>query len=729
MDSQLDSHSTDLLPVPVLSRSAGLASLQYALNPRAIAVIGASEHPNKIGGRPLTYLARFGYRGRVYPINPNRASVQGLVAYPTLAALPEVPDLAVIATPTAATVGAVAACASSGVKVSIVMSSGFGETADPSAIRSEQDIVSLARASGMRVIGPNSQGLANFANGAVASFSTIFLDSEARDGPVAIVSQSGVMSAVPYGLLRARGIGVRYAHSTGNDADVSMSELALAVLSDPDVRLLLLYFEALRDPETLASAAAAARERDIPIVAIKSGRSVRGQAAARSHTGALATEDRVVDAFFRHHAIWRVRDVHEMIAATELYLKGWRPRGRRLVAVSNSGASCVMAADTAKDVDLELATLKTETVASLAAALPVFATVTNPIDVTAALLTDNSLFGRVLSTVAEDPATDLLFVGLSAAGAGYDVDAFATAASRFAEMRSIPITVAAPQDGVAAHFRAAGIPTFANQTEAIRSLSQIVHHTALMRRKHHPPPICEVVPLPAGESRFLSEADGLAFLRRWGLPTVTHQLCTTEADVRAAFAEIGVPLVLKACSPRVPHKSELGLVVLNIQTAGDALSAFRAMRTRMDELGLSQEPVLAAQMLRGRRELALGARLDPTFGPVIMVGDGGKYVEALCDLDFLLPPFDADAVRESLNRLRIAPILNGVRGEPPLNVEPLCQAAARLGQLMTALDTIASIDINPFILGAEGDPFAIVDALVERRDVTSVKATAVEARG
>jgi acyl-CoA synthetase (NDP forming) len=729
MDSQLDSRSTILLPVPVLSRSAGLASLQYALNPGAIAVIGASEHPNKVGGRPLAYLARFGYRGRVYPINPNRASVQGLVAYPNLAALPEVPDLAVIATPTVATVRAVAECASSGVKVSIVMSSGFGETADPSAIRSEQDIVALARASGMRVIGPNSQGLANFANGAVASFSTIFLDSEAGDGPVAIVSQSGVMSAVPYGLLRARGIGVRHAHSTGNDADVSMSELALAVLGDPDVRLLLLYFEALRDPETLALAAATARERDIPIVAIKSGRSARGQAAARSHTGALATEDRVVDAFFRRHAIWRVRDVHEMIAATELYLKGWRPRGRRLVAISNSGASCVMAADTAKDVDLELATLKAETVASLSAALPVFATVTNPIDVTAALLADNSLFGRVLSTVAEDPATDLLFVGLSAAGAGYDVNAFATAASRFAEMRSIPITVAAPQDGVAAHFRAAGIPTFANQTEAIRSLSQIVHHAALMRRKHRPSPICDVVQLPAGESRFLSEADGLAFLRRWGLPTVTHQVCTTEADVRAAFADIGAPVVLKACSPRIAHKSEMGLVVLNIQTEGDARSAFRAMRTRMDDVGLSGEPVLVAQMLRGGREFALGARLDPTFGPVIMVGDGGKYVEVLCDLDFLLPPFDVDAVRESLNRLRIAPILKGVRGEPPLNVEPLCQAAARLGQLMTALDTVASIDINPFIVAAEGDPFAIVDALVERRDVASMKATAVEAGG
>jgi len=531
------------------------------------------------------------------------------------------------------------------------------------------------------------------------------------------------MSAVPYGLLRARGIGVRYAHSTGNDADVSMSELALTVLGDPDVRLLLLYFEALRDPDTLAVAAATAKERDIPIVAIKSGRTVRGQAAARSHTGALATEDRIVDAFFRQHAIWRVRDVHELIAATELYLKGWRPRGRRLVAVSNSGATCVMAADTAKDVDLELATLQGETEARLSAALPVFATVTNPIDVTAALLTDNSLFERILSTVAGDPGTDLLFVGLSAAGAGYDVDSFATAAARFAGGR-VPITVAAPQDRVAARFRAAGVPTFANQTEAIRSLSQIVHHTALMRRERHVPRMGDVVELPAGESRFLSEADSLAFLRRWGLPTVTHQVCETEEDVRAAFEEIGAPVVLKACSSRLPHKSELGLVILDIRSEKEALEAFRALTARLAKEGMSGEPVLVAQMIRGRRELALGARMDSTFGPVVMVGDGGKYVEVLRDLEFLLPPFDVDAVRERLSRLRIAPILKGVRGEPPLDVEPFCRAAVRLGQLMMALNTVASIDINPFIVSADGEPFAIVDALLERRHSMSFRTDA-----
>jgi acyl-CoA synthetase (NDP forming) len=595
------------------------------------------------------------------------------------------------------------------------MSSGFGETADPAAIRAERDIVRLARAAGMRIVGPNSQGLANFATGAVASFSTIFMDSDACDGPVAIISQSGVMSAVPYGLLRARGVGVRHAHSTGNDADVSLSELAVAIVNDPDVRLLLLYMEALRDPDMLAQAAAIARERDIPIVAIKAGRTARGQAAARSHTGALATEDRVVDAFFRQHAIWRVRDVHEMIGTTDLYLKGWRPRSRRLAAVSNSGATCVMAADAAEDVGLELATFNTDTVTDLAAALPAFATVTNPVDVTAALLTDSSLFGTILSTVAEDPATDLLFVGLSVAGEGYDMDGFTSSAAAFAKDRAQPIVIAAPQDGVAARFRAVGIPTFANETEAIRSLSQLVHHTALMRRTPQNGLAATVAELPARGSRYLNEADGLAFMRRCGLPTVTHSLCRSEAEVRSAFARIGAPVAVKVCSAHVPHKSDLGFVALDVRSEADAVGAFRCFTDRLQVMGLSAEGVVVAQMIRGRREFALGARMDPTFGPVVMVGDGGKYVEVLRDLELLLPPFGVDDVCDALHRLRLAPILKGVRGEPPLDVEPLCRAAVLLGQLMSSTTSIASIDLNPFIVGGKGEPSVIVDALVERR--------------
>ena len=387
------------------------------------------------------------------------------------------------------------------------MSSGYGETADSEAIAAEKAMVARARAAGMRLVGPNCQGLANFGTGAVASFSTMFVEVEPLDGPVAIISQSGMMSTVPYGLLRGRGIGVRHSHATGNEADVSLPELAIAVLEDPGVELLLLYIESIRNAQMLAEAASLARQRGVPIVAVKTGRTARGQMAARSHTGALANEDRTVDAFFRRHGIWRVDDIHQLVSASELYLKGWRPARRKLVVVSNSGASCVLAADTAQAVGLELAALSTATVQALTGQLPSFATATNPIDITAALLTDSRLFGRILSILADETSVDLYLVAIPVAGAGYDVAMFARDAADFMARTGKAVVVAAPQESVAAQFRAAGVPTFANQSEAMAVLAQIARHAELLRQ---PVPVTGAknvtqaklaAPVPAGETR------------------------------------------------------------------------------------------------------------------------------------------------------------------------------------------------------------------------------------
>jgi len=253
------------------------SNLRAALDPSSIAIIGASENPNKIGGRPLAYLAKFGFRGRVFPINPTRKEVQGHTCYPSLDALPETPEMAIVAVPGPSAEDAIAECAALGVKVAVLMSSGFSESDPVAGKQAELRMVKAAHAGGMRIVGPNSQGLANFGTGAVASFSTMFLEIEPQDGPVAILSQSGAMSVVPYGLLRSRGIGVRHSHATGNDCDVTVAELTAAVATDPEVKLLLLYLEGMPDPHHLAEAAAIARQRDLPVIALKSGRTAAGQ--------------------------------------------------------------------------------------------------------------------------------------------------------------------------------------------------------------------------------------------------------------------------------------------------------------------------------------------------------------------------------------------------------------------------------------------------------------------
>ena len=682
-------------------------NLDAALNPASVAVIGASDNPHKVGGRPLLYLARYGYRGAIYPINPARDTVQGVRAFARLEDTPRAPELAIVAVAGDEAVRAVEACALRGVKVAVVMTSGFGETGEEGA-RAQSHMVSAARERGMRLIGPNCQGLANFATGLVANFSTIFHELEARDGPVAIVSQSGANSQVIYALLHEQGIAARHVHATGNEADVTVADLAAAVIADEGVRLLLLYLEAIKDPATLAKAAALARARQVPIVALKSGRTASGQRAASSHTGALATEDRVIDAFFERHGIWRAEDPHELVRAAALYLGAPKPRGRRLVFMSNSGASCVMAADHAEQHGIALAPLSAAAKERLRAALPPFAALANPIDVTGALLSDSGLLGAVLPIVGDDAQADLLLLALPVAGTGYDVPRFARDLAEFQRRYSIPSALAASQASVRQPFRDAGIATFAREGEAMDALVQVARHAELLRR---PTPARAKRVSPPAARRFLDEAVSLALLARAGLPVIEHRLCRDEGAVQAAVAALGGEVVVKACSPDLPHKSDHGLVAIGV---ADPLAEFRRQREKCREVGARFQGVIVARRARGGRELALGARLDPQFGPLVLVGDGGIYLEALKDFRLLLAPCSEDEVLAKLAELRVSPLLGALRGQPARDLDAFARMAVRLGEAMIDWDgKVAAVDINPVMVFETGA--LALDALVEAR--------------
>lgn len=687
--------------------------LDSLLSPASIAVIGASDNIHKIGGRPIYYMRQHGYAGTIYPVNPQRETIQGLPAFPSLDALPAVPELAIIVVAGDAAVQAVRDCARLGVQSAIVIASGFGEAGEEGK-RQQDEMVRIAREAGLRIVGPNSQGLANFGNGAVASFSTMFIEVPPQDGPVAVVSQSGGMAAMVYGLLRSQGIGVRHVHATGNQADVTVSELALAVAHDPDVRLLLLYLESLSDPEMLAQAAAVARARGVPVVAVKAGRTGAGQRAAASHTGAMASEDRAVDAFLARHGIWRADDAHALARCAPLYLRGWQPSGRRLVVVSNSGASCVMAADAADTLELSIAPLSDATQAALAERLPGFAATANPVDVTAALLTNSALFGDVLPVVAEDPSADLFLLDIPVAGMGYDVPRFARDAAHFADHAGKPIAVATWQESVASVFRAAGVPTFENAADALAAFRQLTGHQALLRIVAQEPPAATSIPAHphGGRTRTLSEAASLARLADAGVNVVEHVLCRTADEAVAAWQKIGAPVAVKASSPQVPHKSEHGLVMLHCNDADTIRQAFAAQTRTLAGMQADCEGVLVARMTRGQRELMVGAHWDPTFGAVLLVGDGGKYVEVLRDTALLLAPATPAAVARALSSLRIAPLLAGVRGDKPIDVEALCRLAAGVGRMVhDARGAIASVDLNPVMAGPDGA--VVVDGLIE----------------
>ena len=692
-----------------------MSRLEAALDPKSIAIIGASENPNKVGGRPVHYLDKFRFKGKIFPINPSRTEVQGYKCYNSLADLPEAPDMVIVAVAGDNAIGAVEDCAAHGVKIAVVMASGFGEVDAVVGKAKERRMVEVAHKAGMRIVGPNSQGLANFGTGAIASFSTMFMDMDRAEGHVAMLSQSGALSTVPVGFLRQRGIGVRHTHATGNDADISVGELAVAVAEDPEVKLLLLYLESIPEKKYLEELAAVALDRDLPIIALKSGRSEAGRQAAQSHTGALANEDRVVDAFFEHHGIWRAPDMRGLVEATELYLKGWKPRGRRLVAISNSGAVCVLTADAATAVGMPMATLAPATDKKLRGILPSFATTTNPIDLTAALLSNSRLFGDILPVIAEDPAADAFLIGVPVAGPGYDVEAFARDSAAFGKQTGKPLVIAATQRSVADQFASEGLSVFPTETEAVSALHQFLAHRELMartlarkaRRVTASPPVLSVA------TTMLNEADSLALLAARGIPVVPHRLCRSRAEAVAAFEAIGGPVVVKGCSADIAHKSELGLVKLGVKTREEAGEVCAQMEDIIRKHGARFDGVVIAAMAGGRREIMIGAHRDAVFGPVVAVGDGGKYVEIFRDTALLLPPFSKDDAREALGRLRIAPLFAGVRGEQPMDVESLCDTAVKIGALM--LDPAAkvmSLDLNPVLLDTAGKGCVVVDAVV-----------------
>ncbi|KZX95967.1 hypothetical protein A3747_12030 [Sulfitobacter sp. HI0076] len=642
-------------------------------------------------------MKELGFAGGIYPINPQRSEVQGLTCYPDLEALPEVPETAIIAVPKDRVLETIAACAERGVKACVVMASGFGESGEAGRA-AEAEMLAIAARTGMRIVGPNSQGLANFHNGAVLNFSTMFVEEPPQAGPVACISQSGAMSVVPYGMLRQRGIGVGHCHATGNDADVTVSELAAEVVLDPTVKLCILYIESLRDPENLALAAERARARGVPIIALKSGRSEDGQRAAASHTGAIATEDRVIDAFLERHGIWRAEGTEAMVHAAEIYLQGWKPNGKRVAIVSNSGATCVLAADAIARFGMTLAQFSPETEESIRQALPDFAASRNPVDITAALLSDSGLFGTVLPRAGEDAGVDIVMIGIPVSGKGYDFERFAQDTADFIRDYGKPVVLAAPQIKVRAAFARHGIPTFETEDSALRAVAQFTDHLALMERAGGG--AVKATPL-RGVGATLDEDASMAMVGAKGIVVPQRKICATVSEAKAFLAHCPQGIVLKANSAEISHKSEHGLVRVGLKQPDDVARHFAEIVAKLTEMAVPFEGVLAAEMLDQGCELVIGGHIDPVFGPVVIVGEGGIAVEAMPDNQLIFTPFSLPEVEAALAKLRIAPLFQGVRGAAPLNVQAVYQAMLGVADLLEN-DGVLSVDINPLITTYQG---------------------------
>ena len=454
--------------------------LQGLLDPASIAVVGASESPHKVGGRPLQYLAQQGFRGRVYPVNPRAERIQGLQAYASLDALPEVPDAVILCVGSDVVEAQLSLCAQLGVRAVVLFASGYAELGAQGQAE-QHKLVDICRRGGMRLLGPNSIGVASFDSGAVLSFASIYADCVPLDGPVAIVSQSGAFGVSVYALLREAGVGVRCVAATGNEADLDTADFVAALAQRPGVRLILLYLENVGDPQRMRSALQTARQHGVRVVAVRAGRSPDGRRSAGLHTGSLGAANAALDTLFADGGCRTVADMGEMLRCVPGYLRVAGAQraaaAQRLVVVSNSGASCVIAADEASRAGIALAQLSLASQARLSELLPDFSLNRNPIDLTAMLLAKPSLLGEVMQCAMADPATDCVVLGLLAIGGpSYDVGRFARDCRAAAQKSGKPLWVYSPHPRVRQAFSEQRLPVFAGEAEALREIAGSAEH-------------------------------------------------------------------------------------------------------------------------------------------------------------------------------------------------------------------------------------------------------------
>ena len=701
-------------------------SLDALLRPASVAVIGASNDPTRIGGRPIRYLRAAGYAGRVYPVNPRHKDVQGLPAFPHISDVPEAVDLAIVAVPAPSVVETVEACAARGVRVAVIYSAGFAEMGAEGR-RLQRRLSEIAAETGLRIVGPNCLGVYNSELGFFATFSTTLEDGFPAPGSVALVSQSGAYGSHLSLLARKRNIDVRYWVTTGNEADVSVPEVLGWLAEQDDVSVIMAHAEGISDREALLRALGTARARRKPVVFQKVGVTQVGAQAARSHTASLAGADPVYEAAFRQFGAYRARDTDEMLDIAYAASFGVFPESPRVALVSISGGVGVQMADAAVGFGLDVAPLSESAQTRLKAALP-YASPRNPVDITAQAFNRLELIGDNLGIVFEEERHDAVvaFFTYVAAADGM-VEPIRDAIHAARERRpgcALVLSIVAPPD-VVRQYEVVGCPVFEDPTRAVRAVAALHRFSRIFAES------ADVVPSEGGRGASdattlaprtqslpdgpISEREAKRILSAVGVPVVEEELARTADEAARIAAAFDGPMAVKLCAPGVLHKTELGGVVLDVSTEAEAREAYERITSRARATDPEAEiaGVLIAPMVTGGVETILGIRNDPTFGPVVMFGLGGTLVEVIEDVSFRVAPFgEAEACR-MIRETRAAKVLRGTRGRGPFDIAALSATLSRLSVFATAHgDRIDSAEINPFVVLPEGHGAVALDAVI-----------------
>jgi acetate---CoA ligase (ADP-forming) len=691
--------------------------LDGLFRPNSVAIIGASSDANRIGGRPVRFSKR-AFKGAIYPVNPKGGELQGLPAYPSIADVPGAVDQAIIAVPAKAALAAADECIAKGVKAAVMFSSGFAETgAEGRAM--QEELKRRCAAGGMKLLGPNSLGMFNVRSGIYSTFSSYFDPLWPRVGPVGIISQSGAFGTYFLAIAAERGLGFSHFVATGNEADVDVAACVDWLADDPDTGVIMIYLEGCRDGARLRAALARARANRKPVVAMKVGVSEQGVAAIASHTGSLAGSDAVFDAVFRENNVYRAQSLDELVDVAYACAGGVFPKSPRLGVVTLSGGVGIQMADAAIEMGLALPRMPDAAQQKILAMVP-FAGPANPVDTTAQVVNDWAMFTTILGITADEGGVDSVVSFLAHMGTTPGVmerlkPAFLAVRQRFPD-RVFILCARMPRD-MSDELTAMGFLIFEDPTRAVRAIAAL----SQLAQGYAKPPAAQsdvgaAQSLPAGP---INEAEAKRLLAAAGVPFAPEKIARTAAAAVAAADAIGYPVVMKVLSGDIAHKSEAGGVVLGLRDADAVARAYETMMQRVAAHAPKArlEGALVARMIEGGSETVIGIKRDAVFGPVVMFGLGGVYVEVLKDVTLRLAPVDRDGAKEMIRAIKGFALLAGARGKPPVDLDALADAIVAMSRFGAAHRDVTSAEINPFIALPDGG--VAVDALIMTEGTTT----------
>ncbi|MBN1662551.1 MAG: acetate--CoA ligase family protein [Deltaproteobacteria bacterium] len=702
------------------------SAMESFFNPRSIAIIGASEEPSKPSARVLNALLQRGYGGKIFGVNPRYQEVRGVPCYPSLAAIPGDVEMVIISIPAGAVLGMMEECVAKGVKNAVVFTSGFGEVG-PEGKAIQDKMADLAKKGNMRILGPNCIGIINIKHSVMASFANIVDLEPVYPISMGFVTQSGAFGAMIYMQASQEGIGFSCFISVGNEADTDFCDFLAYLLDDPETKVIGGYLEGAKDGKKFRTVAEEALRIGKPILMLKVGRSTAGSRAASSHTGALAGDDQIYDAFFRQMGIIRIETLSELTSFVEVHRGGHMPEGNNIAILSASGGAGVWIADKCEALGLNVPEITGETRRKLEEYLPFFGSAKNPIDTTAAVGQNPAMLGKCIRALLADDNIHMLTINIGFAD--HNAEVYADDLIDIFQATTKPILlvtlVVAPTEIVSrslARIKESGVTILKDPLFAVQAMSNLSRYADKVKKAADPKNIITTVdPEPEASALLktpdaLSEYHGKKVLGAYGIP-ITREGLVQSADEAVTLArELGYPVVMKIQSLQIQHKTESGGIKLNLSSEREVRIAYENILANVKHYMPSAaiQGVLVQEMLTDGVEVIIGVTEDPVFGHAVMFGLGGIFVEALKDVSFRLAPLTRKDAEEMVKEIKGYRVLLGMRGKAPVDVDALVDVILRVSQLVTDHgDRIKELDINPLVVFPKGAK--VVDALIVKK--------------